>query len=79
MERLFSEKIQNTDKVDYEKSDNFLRLRYKNMNRPCKIYQGDCIYKDNYIGETKRNGITRWSEHNNPTHDSELVQRLKTT
>ena len=25
------------------------------MYKSCKIYQGDCIYKDNYIGETKRN------------------------
>ena len=25
------------------------------MYKSCKIYQGDCIYKDNYIGEAKRN------------------------
>ena len=29
------------------------------------------------MGETKRNTITRWSEHNNPTKDSEPADHLK--
>lgn len=30
-----------------------------------------------YIGETKRNTITRWSEHDTPTKGSELARNLK--
>ena len=31
----------------------------KNPYPSCKIYEGVCSYKENYIGETKRNIITR--------------------
>ena len=33
------------------------------MYRACKIYQGDCIYKDNYTGETKLNVTTKRYVH----------------
>ena len=36
----------------------------------CKIYEGVCFCKENYIGETKRNVVTRWNEHENPNKDS---------
>ena len=42
-----------------------------------KIYQGDCISKDDYIGETELNVVTRLREHNNPTHDSGSEHHLK--
>ena len=42
----------------------------------CKIYQGDYIFKDDYIGETECNIITCWSEPYNPTQDSP-AQHLK--
>ena len=33
--------------------------------------------KVNYIGETVRNTQTRWSEHEDPTHNSEPARHLK--
>ena len=32
---------------------------------------------DYYIGETVRNKVTRWSEHNNPDYKSEPVEHIK--
>ena len=32
--------------------------------------------EENYIGETKRNVITRWNEHENINKNSEPVKRL---
>ena len=55
----------------------FFPLKDKNMYHSCKIYLGDCICKDDYIGVTERNVVTRLREHNNPTHDSEPANHLK--
>ena len=33
--------------------------------------------RDNYIGETVKNTVTRWSEHNNPEHKSEPAEDIK--
>ena len=35
------------------------------MYPSCKIYQGECICKDDYIDETKCNVRTRWVKHHN--------------
>ena len=51
-------------------------LKEKNPYPSCKIYEGVCSCKENYIGETKRNVITRWNEHENPNKDSEPVKHL---
>ena len=45
-------------------------LKDKNIYPYGKIYQGDCVCKNDYIGETERNLITRWGECNNPAHDT---------
>ena len=37
----------------------------------CKIYNGVCKCRENYISKTKRNTIIHWSEHDNATKDSE--------
>ena len=42
----------------------------------CKIYYGVFECGEDYIGETKRNTITRWSEHDNATKDSEQAWHL---
>ena len=42
-----------------------------------KIYYGKCQCGENYIGEAITNIGSRWSEHNNPTHKSELAQHTK--
>ena len=60
-----------------KKVKGFFPLKDKNMYPSCKIYEGICICNENYMGETKRNTITRWSEHNNPTKDSEPAEHLK--
>ena len=51
-------------------------LKEKNPYPSCKIHEGVCSFKQNYIGETKRNVITRWSEHENPNKDSEPAKHL---
>ena len=54
------------------------KIRDKNPYSACKIYYGECEHcGDNYIGETVRNTVTRWSEHNNPDHKSELAEHIK--
>ena len=42
----------------------------------CKIYYGICECREDYIGEAKRKTITRWSEHDNATKDSEPARHL---
>ena len=44
-------------------------LKEKNPYHSCKIYEGVCSCKENYIGETKRNVITCWNEHENANKD----------
>lgn len=51
-------------------------LKDKNTYPTCKIYHGLCFCKENYIGESKYNMVTRWGEHNNPTDDSEPAKYL---
>ena len=51
-------------------------LKEKNPYPSCKIYEGACSCKENYIGENKRNVITCWNEHENPNKDSEPTQHL---
>ena len=46
------------------------------MYPSCKSCQGDCISKDDYIGDTERNLITRWRDHNDPKNDSEPEKHL---
>ena len=41
-----------------------------------KYYYGVCKCGEDYIRETNRNTITRWSEHHNPTKDSETAKHL---
>ena len=48
----------------------------KNPYPSCKFYEGVCSCKKNYIGETKRNVITRWNKHENPNKDSEPAKHL---
>ena len=46
-------------------------MKEKSQYRSCKIYEEVCSCKENYIGETKPNVITRWNEHENSNKDSE--------
>ena len=51
-------------------------MKEKNPSPSCKIYEGVCSCKENYIGETKQNVITCWNEHENPNKDSEPAKHL---
>ena len=51
-------------------------LKKKNPYPSCKIFEGVCSCKENYIGETKRNVMTRWNDHENQIKDSELAKDL---
>ena len=41
-------------------------LKDRNMHRSCVIYKGVCSCGSSYVGETKRNTLTRWNEHDTP-------------
>ena len=58
------------------KIQTLFHLKDKNSYPACKIYYGVCECGEDYIGKTKRNTITRWSEHDNATKDSELARHL---
>ena len=58
------------------KIQTLFHLKEKKLYPACKIYYGVCECGEDYIGETKRNTITRWSEHDNATKDSEPSRHL---
>ena len=58
------------------KIQTLFRLKDIKLYLACRIYYGDGECGEDYIGETKRNTITKWSEHDNPTKDSELARHL---
>ena len=42
------------------------------------MYYRECqLCGNNYIGETVRNTVTRWSEHNNLNNKSELAEHIE--
>ena len=51
-------------------------LKEKNPYPSCIIYEGFCSCKENDIGETKRNVITRCNGHGKPNKDSEPAKHL---
>ena len=51
-------------------------MKDKKLNPACKIYYGVCECGEDCTGETKRNSITWWSEHDNATKDSEPARHL---
>jgi len=52
-------------------------LKDKSDYQSCVIYKGICSCGSSYVGETKRNALTRWGEHNNPTKKSEPSKHLR--
>ena len=60
-----------------KKVKQLFRLKDKNPYPACVIYEGTCSCGEGYVGETKRNAETRWSEHNNPDKDSEPARHLR--
>ena len=58
------------------KIQTLFHLKDKMLYAVCKIYYGVCECGEDYISETNRNTITRWSKHDNPTKDSESARHL---
>ena len=56
------------------KIQTLFHLKDKSLHPACKIGVSKC--GEDYIGKTKRNTITRWSEHENATKDFELARHL---
>ena len=46
-----------------KKMRNLFRLKRKNPHPACSIYEGVCICKENYVGETKQNVEIRCEVH----------------
>ena len=50
------------------KTSSLFSLKDKKLYPSCKIYYGKCKQcGEDYVGETKRNCLTSWREHDNPT------------
>ena len=60
-----------------EKVKPLFRLKDPCLHPAFKIYKGICSCGQTYVGETKRNVETRWSEHDKPTKDSNPSKHLK--
>ena len=43
----------------------------------CVVYEGNCSYGKNYVGESLRNVILRWAEHEDPNKQLEPARHLK--
>ena len=41
------------------------------------IYEGNCSCGENYFGESVRNVVLRWAEHEDPNKQSEPARHLK--
>ena len=52
-------------------------LKDRNPYPACKVYEGTCICGSTYVGETVRNVVTRWEEHENTRKDSEPAKHIK--
>ena len=63
--------------MNYKKYDKVFSIKGQIYDPSCKLYQGDCIYKDDDTCKTEPNVITRSGKQNNPTHDSDPMHHLK--
>ena len=43
----------------------------------CIFYEGNCWCGENYVGESVRNVVLRWTEHEDPNKQSEPARHLK--
>ena len=60
-----------------KKLRNLFRLKSKNPHLSGAICKGMCVYKENYMDETKRNVEIRWEEHSDIKRISEPSGHLK--
>ena len=82
--KLFIKKLNNFTNNNYDvriqwktkKVKELFKLKDKNQYPACVIYKGVCSCGISYIGETKRNVIIRWNEHNDIRKNSEPAKHL---
>ena len=43
----------------------------------CVIYEGNCSFGENYVGESVRNVVLRWFEYEDPNKQSEPAKHLE--
>ena len=43
----------------------------------CAVYKGNCLCGENYVGESVRDVILRWTEHEDPNKQSETAKHFK--
>ena len=60
-----------------KKVKTLFKLKDPNPYPACVIYEGTCTCNVKYIGETERNAVTRWAEHDNRNKSSEPARHLK--
>jgi len=58
------------------KVKSLFKVKDKNIHPSCVIYKGVCTCKESYIGESLRNVEVRWSEHDNPSNNSEPARHI---
>ena len=51
-------------------------VKDKTIHTSNVVYKCTCSCNEQYIGETDRNSSIRWSEHNNPTHNSDPAKHI---
>ena len=54
-----------------------IQIKYNFKHNSCVIYDGNCSCGENYVGESVRNVVLRWAEHEDPKNQSELAKHLK--
>ena len=61
------------------KVKSLFKVKSKSLHPFCVICRGKCSCGEEYIEETERNVEKRWSEHNNPTENTEPVRHLSSS
>ena len=64
-------------KWNTRKVKSLFKLKSQNPHPSCKIYVGECLCGETYIGETARNVEVRWGEHNSLKGNSEPAKHLE--
>ena len=76
IEMFCNDKVQMIYIWKTSKIRSLFRLKDKIQHANNVIYKGECVCQKVYIGETKRNAITRWKEHNSNLEKSEPSKHL---
>ena len=59
------------------KSRSLFQIKDNAKHYSCIIYEGNCSCGESYVGESVRNNVLRWAEHEDPHKQSEPLKYLK--